>query len=296
MEFIYYNNLEEANPFSAAHSRVIDEYVRNYELISRVIPESCVVGTTIRDIEVTEMSYETLNSAHFHYSAKNNGASIEKTGLESRIGDNSTKIDSKQAIYFSVGLEAVLHNWDVWLKWRLNRFENPRAVGVVRATEINRFHSSEIWKLYAAWTTYLSSGEYRSNDAMLKQVFEFEKTELERSDYYILDIAPGVDYPVTQYDRKKGFIESSKYTAEIYGAGVSTDVNNPNAEQWNRSTELGKEVTIAPERITRATAFGKNDALSVLKFFFVSYLVQCHKENREPAQFALLKQFVDYCS
>jgi hypothetical protein len=242
------------------------------------------------------MGYAILNKAHFHYSAKNNGASIEKTGLESQIGNNSRKMDSKQAIYFSVGLEAVLHNWDVWLKWRLNRFRNPRATGVVRSTEINRYHSPEIWKYFIEWSKYMSSKEYRSNITMLKQVFEYEKTELERSDYYILDIEPGVDYPVSQYDPKKAIIEGSKYAEEIYGVGVSTNVDDPNSEQWNRSTELGKKAIIAPEKISRATAFGHDDALSILKFFFVCYLMQCHKENREPAQFALLKQFVDYCS
>ena len=296
MEYIYYSTLDQVNPFSTAHINVIDKFIDDFKKRSVVKAENCVTGSKILNLELTEIPNDDLKDMHFHYSSKNNGASIEKNGLESTIGENSEDVDTKQAIYFSVGLEAVLHNWDVWLKWRLNRFNNPHASGVRHSTELCRNYNPEIWQLCVKWMKHMSSKAYRTNKELLRRAFEFEKTELERSDYYILMIQPGVDYPEAQCDPKKCFIEGSEYAEEIYGVGVSTDLSNNYAEQWNRSTELGEKASIAPERMFRATAFGKDDALSVLTFLWSNYLVSCSKADKEPADFALLPLFIEYCN
>ena len=129
---------------------------------------------------------------------------------------------------------------------------------------------------------------------MLKPVFEYEVIELTRSDYYALDIVPGIDYPEVQHDPKKSLIGGIRYAEEVYGVGISTDLSNDLAEQWNRSTELGKNARIEASKIKRLTAFGQDDAMSVLSFIYHAYLVNCHKHNREPADFALLPKFIEY--
>ncbi len=297
MEYITYRNIYEANPFSDAHIQRIQKAVDDFRNSSTVNPDFCLTNTTIFDIEVTELPYNTLENIHYHYSHKNNGASIEKEGLKALIGDNSAELDTKRAIYFSVGAEAVLHNWDVWLKWRLNRFNNAIAAGVSHSKELTQNHFKELWKFAQDWMDYLASKEYRTNDAMLKPVFEYEQIELSHCNYYALDIAPGIDYPETQEDPKKALSISagSRYAEEIYGVGVSTDSSNALAEQWNRFTELGKPAVIEPSHIKRLTAFGRDDALSVLMFLYFAYLVDCHKNGKKPAEFALLSKFVEYC-
>ena len=293
MKHIIYSSISEATFSTIAHQQVIDDFIHEYERTSAVVPTMVHSGKA--NLELTEFSYEDLSDIHFHYSHKNNGKSIEKTGLIARIGENSAEIDEEKAIYFSVGAEAVLHNWDVWLKWRLNRFCNPRAAGVKCATKLNEEHGAEVWKISVNWMKYMASRKYREDETILNQVFEYERIELSRSDYHALSIAPGVNYPKEQFDMKKAFIVGSAYAEEIYGVGVSTDLSNEFAEQWNRSTELGKDATITPDNVWRLTAEGKNDALSILSYLYRRYLKQCKFLRKEPADFALLPKFLEYC-
>ena len=289
MKYIYYKTVSEADFTTVEHRNVIAAYVAEYEKDSIVIPAR--TRSSKGDLELSEFSYEDLSRMHYHYSHKNNGASIEKYGLVSGIGDNSQDIDDKEAIYFSVGLEYVLHNWDVWLKWRINRFCNPNAAGVRCSKSI----SSESWKLGVAWMKFMGSKAYRSDETILSSAFEYERIELERSDYYALTITPGIDYPKEQFDEKKAFIAGSRYAEEIYGVGVSTNLDNEYAEQWNRYTEPGKKACITSDNVWRLTAEGNDDALSVLRFLYHKYLKHCHLTGKEPAAFALLPKFLAYC-
>ncbi len=294
IKHITYSTISEATFNTFDHQDLIRRYINDYERYSAIVPTQTHSGRS--NLELADFSYEDLNTIHFHYSHKNNGKSIEKSGLIARIGDNSAEIDEQQAIYFSVGAEAVLHNWDVWLKWRLNRFCNPRAAGVRCTNKLNEKHGSEIWKLSVAWMKYMSSRKYREDETILNQVFEYERIELSRSDYYALTIVPGVNYPKEQFDQKKAFIVGSAYAEEIYGVGVSTDLGNEFAEQWNRSTELGKDVTITPDNVWRLTAEGCNDALSILSYLYRRYTRHCKIRGEKPAEFALLPQFLEYCA
>ena len=290
MKYIVYTSACEADFTTAQHQTVIDSYVADYKEDSVVNPK--LTCSNKIDLELDNLDYEDLGKMHFHYSHKNNGASIERTGLVSGIGDNSQDIDDKEAIYFSVGLEAVLHNWDVWLKWRLNRFCNPNAAGV----RCSKAVGSNFSKMVVAWMKYLASKEYRNNEALLESTFEYERIELSRSNYYALAITPGIDYPRMQFDEKKAFIAGSKYAEEIYGVGVSTCLDNDYAEQWNRHTEPGKKACITSDKIRRLTAIGNDDALSVLQYLYRKYFEHCDQTNTEPAAFALLPKFLTYCS
>lgn len=289
MKYIVYNSVAEADFRTAEHTNVIHDYVTKFKQDSNVNPSMINSGSS--DLNLAEFNYEDLSTMHFHYSNKNNGASIEKSGLISQIGANSEGIDSEEAIYFSVGLPAVLHNWDVWLKWRANRFNNPNAAGAKVGKEVSR----DAWKLGVAWMKYMSSKAYRNDDSVIAPVFEYEKTELERSDYYALTITPGIDYPKEQFDEKKAFIAGSGYAEEIYGVGVSTDLSNTLAEQWNRYTELGKKAHISADKVFRLTVYGCNDALSVLGFLYRRYINHCVRTGEKIAQFALLPRFLEYC-
>ena len=295
MRYIEYQTLSEASWNTAAHHSVIDRYTDEFKDDIEPFPDELLTGNAINDLELSEFDDEDLADMHFHYSLKKNGASIEKQGLTSRIGDNSADIDDDEAIYFSVGAEYVLHNWDIWLKWRLNRFCNPRAAGVRCSRELNTESSHDIWQLYIDWLHHMSTRAYRKDKDILDLAFRFEMIELSNSDYYALTIVPGIDYPKEQFDMKKAFIVGSGYAEEIYGVGVSTHLNNELAEQWNRFTELGKKACITPDKIWRLTAEGKNDALSVLAYLYRRYLRRCKKSAIEPAKFALLPQFLEYC-
>ena len=83
-------------------------------------------NSNIKNINLSKIPFEKLKKMAFHYSLKKDKNSIDSKGLECRIGRNSDGVDKKAAIYFSYGIEAVLETWDVWLKWRLNRLNNPK--------------------------------------------------------------------------------------------------------------------------------------------------------------------------
>jgi hypothetical protein len=90
-------------------------------------------------------------------------------------------------------------------------------------------------------------------------------------------------------------IQYFDYAKEIYGVGVSTDISNDNAEQWNRFTEPGKKARIEPDNIWRLVVGGKNDALSILIYLYHRYMQHCQENGIEPAEFALLPKFIEYC-
>lgn len=293
MKYVRYNTLKEANFSSQEHRAVIDRYVSEYKSDSVIVPELC--HSDRRRIDLSEFNYEDLEQMHFHYSHKNNGKSIEKEGLISQIGKNSEELDNEEAIYFSLGIESVLHNWDIWLKWRLNRFCNPRAAGVKCSTELNTTHGAELWKMSVKWMQHMASKEYRNDEFILEDAFEFERIELSRSDYYALTITPDIDYPSLQFDPKKSFIGGSGYAEEIYGVGVSTHLDNEYAEKWNLSTKLGEKARIPADCVWRLTAEGKDDALSILSYLYQRYMEYCGLLGDTPAAFALLPKFLEYC-
>lgn len=293
MRYVTYNTISETSFWTPSHRDVIDRFVNEYKRDSVVISSSC--HSERHKIDLTDFDYEDLAKMHFHYSHKNNGKSIEENGLISQIGENSEELDEEEAIYFCVGLEAVLHCWDIWLKWRLNRLNNPRAAGVKCSTEFNAQHGAEIWKNSVAWMKHMSSKKYRDDVSLLENTFEYERIELIRSDYYALTIAPGIDYPKEQFDPKKAFICGSGYAEEIYGVGVSTHLDNEFAEQWNRSTDLGKKARISPDNVWLLAAEGDCDALSVLNYLYRTYIKHCKEIDETPAQFALLPKFLEYC-
>lgn len=295
MKYLEYQTLSEASWNASAHHSVVDRFTNEFKDDIEPFSDELLTGKTILNLELAEIEDEDLAEMHFHYSLKKNGASIEKRGLISCIGENSEELDEEEAIYFSVGAEYVLHNWDVWLKWRLNRLCNPRAAGVHCSRKLNTEHSHDIWQLYVDWIHHMSSKAYRKDTDVLDLAFRYEKIELENSDYFALVITPGIDYPKEQFDPKKMLIVGSGYAEEIYGVGVSTHLDNEFAEQWNRFTELGEQSCIPPDRIWRLTAEGKDDALSVIAYLYQRYLKHCKEANTAPAEFALLPKFLQYC-
>lgn len=295
MRYLEYQTLSEASWNTSAHQSTVDKHIEEFEEDIKPFPEELLTGSIIDNLELAELPDEDLADMHFHYSFKKNGASIEEHGLVSSIGENSEELDEEEAIYFSVGAEYVLHNWDVWLKWRLNRLCNPRAAGVHCSRKLNIECSHELWELYRDRIKYMSSKEYRNDDFILDLAFRYEKIELENSDYFALLLTPGVDYPEEQFDQKKALIIGSSYAEEIYGVGVSTRLDYEYAEPWNRFTELGQKACIAPDKIWRLTAEGKDDALSVIAYLYQRYLKHCKETGTTPAEFALLPKFLQYC-
>jgi len=284
MEYIIYKKAAEADCFTAEHAAIINGFIEDFEKSSTIKPTE--EFRNIEDVSIDELSLDELNQMIFHFTPKNNGASIEQSGLVAQIGDNSANIDRHKAIYFSIGGVNVLRNINIWLKWRINRFNNPIATGVKNPYILD--YPEKHNELALRWMDLVSTRKYLDYPSLIEPALHYERINMSRSDYLILEIEKGKDFPETQFDRKKSPIKYVDYAQEIYDCKIgSTDIGNDFAEDWNRFTTPGKDATIPFSKIKRAVTSEGNDALSVIRAIFKKQQVE-----GERIDFDLLSNFL----
>lgn len=250
-------------------------------------------NTNIKNINIDDLSYDKLERICFHYSAKNNGNSIDMNGIRSGIGDNSAGIDKNEAIYFSYGIEGVLHTWDVWLKWRLGRLYAPDMQG---DPEIQSQQEADKYSGYCKkWKEEVLSGDYKQDADKLSALFRYQEAELRGSDYLMLDLSEGVDFSFDTIDPKKARVRGNPYEEIKFGAGISTDLSHDRVENWNMFTPLGERKVLSPDRIKRLTLDnGANDVNSILIALYDKYQEHCKDTGEDPVQFDLLDTYIEW--
>lgn len=262
----------------------------------------------IKMINISELSNEELEKTYFHFSLKKDKNSIDKKGLEPRIGRNSKGIDELKSIFFSYGLEGVLEAWDVWLKWRADRLYNPyyqEENKEIRETIENGIATEEEKHKYyfkcEQWEKELISGEYKEDKEKLDFLYEFQIDEMLANNYYALDLKEGEEFSFDDVDeskRKKIAIKDNpnemtqyKMFKEMYGN--YSNFESTKVDKWNMHTFLGKKMTIEPNRIKQLILpNGKNDILSVIEFLYDKYKEIMPKEQQ--VQFDLLDGYMEY--
>lgn len=261
----------------------------------------------IKNVNLIELSDEELQHGLFHFSLKKDKNSIDRKGLETRIGRNSKGIDKQSSIYFSYGLEGALETWDVWLKWRANRLyspcfqeENKEIIEKLENGTATEEEKKEYYYKAELWNEEFSSGKYREDKEKMKFLFDFQIDEMQASNYYLLDLKEGEDFSFDEVDVKK---ESNlkrkdrtndvgyKIFHEMYGS--YSDFESSKVDKWNMNTFLGKQMIIEPNRIKQLTLpNGKNDVLSI-----ITYLHDKYKEitpAEEQVKFDVLDSYVEY--
>ena len=264
-------------------------------------------NSNIKNINLSKIPFEKLKKMAFHYSLKKDKNSIDSKGLKSRIARNSAGVDKKSAIYFSYGIEAVLETWDVWLKWRLNRLNNPKwneenkeLRELIKNGQANEEQIKQFYYKCKLWDEEFLEHKYIEDKEKLKLLYDFQIDEMKASNYYILDLHEGKDFSFDDIDAKKEKALVSqkhkdnleyKYIKEEYGK--YSNVNNLILEKWNMNTFLGKQLTISPNRIKQLTLPNeKNDVLSVIKFLYGKYKEMTPKEKQ--VSFDLLDDYMEY--
>lgn len=263
-------------------------------------------NTSIQNIDISTLSYEQMEHLFFHYSWKKYLESYDKNGMKPVIGENSDGIDPEASIFFSKGVEGVLELWDVWLKWRLNRQNNPQFNGAtqeeIKATN-ERFRIGQISederKNWYYWIEIFKNKKYFENPSMLERLYEYQFTEMINSDYFILDLKEHEDFIYDQVDiKKKLAIEKSKKTGGKIDSLTSTqygyysDFSSPIVDKWNMQTIPGKNITIEPSRIKRLTIDGKTDVFSIMKYMYDRYQIEVPSEKQ--VKFDVLDSYVKY--
>jgi len=260
----------------------------------------------IKDLNIDSFTYEQLDNLFFHYSWKKYLESYDKNGMKPFVGENSQGIDHQASIFFSKGIEGVLELWDVWLKWRLNRLNNPQYKGnnpEEISETLKRYNNGNISeserKEWYYWIDYYKNRKYLFNDDMLKKLFDFQYNEMISSDYFIMDLKENEEFKYDQEDIKKRWaIENSKkFNRDInpltliqYGA--YSDFSTTIADKWNMQTIPGKDITIEPSRLKRLTFEGNNDVYSIMKFMYDKYKREVPTDKQ--VKFDLLDKYVNY--
>lgn len=261
----------------------------------------------IHQLDLSNLSDKELQQACFHYSLKKDKNSIDKNGLETRIGRNSKGIDKLSSIYFSYGLEGALETWDVWLKWRANRLyspywqeENKDIIEKIENDTATEQEKKEYYYKANLWNEEFSSGKYREDKEKMAFLFDFQIDEMLASNYYLLDLKEGEEFSFDEIDVKKeanlkrkdrpndiGY----KIFQEMYGQ--YSDFDNAKVDKWNMNTFLGKKITIEPDRIKQLTLQnGKNDVLSIIEYLYDKYKEITPKD--EQVKFDLLDSYMEY--
>ena len=261
----------------------------------------------IRKLDLSRLSNEELQQSCFHYSLKKDKNSIDKNGLETRIGRNSEGIDKLSSIYFSYGIEGALETWDVWLKWRANRLyspywqeENKEIVEKLENDTATEQEKKEYYYKAQLWNEKFSSGEYRKDKEKMEFLFDFQMDEMLASNYYLLDLKEGEDFSFDEIDVKKDANLQRKDNPNDMGYkifqemyGPYSDFENSKVDKWNMNTFLGKQITIAPDRIKQLTLpSGKSDVFSIVSFMYEKYK-EITPEDKQ-VQFDLLDDYMEY--
>lgn len=262
-------------------------------------------NTNIENLDISEFSYEQLDSLFYHWSPKEFFSVYNETGMPASIGKNSGGIDSEVSIFFSKGILGVLLLWDVWLKWRLNRMFNPQYRGnnlqEVRNNQ-NRYFSGDITeeerREWVEWIRYFCNKEFMNDPKVLETLFKFEFNEMMSSDYFVLDLKENEEFRWDQIDSKKQsmLLNEKKYnrisTIGRVQYGSYSDYSTPVADKWNMQTIPGKNIIIEPKRMKKLTFKGRDDVFSVISAFYDMYKRSVSAE--EQVSFDVLDKYILY--
>lgn len=262
-------------------------------------------NTNIENLDISEFSYEQLDSLFYHWSPKEFFSVYNETGMPASIGKNSDGIDSEVSIFFSKGTLGVLLLWDVWLKWRLNRMFNPQYRGnnllEVRNNQ-NRYFSGNITeeerREWVEWIRYFCNKEFMNDPKVLETLFKFEFNEMMSSDYFVLDLKENEEFRWDQIDSKKQsmLLNEKKYnrisTIGRVQYGSYSDYSTPVADKWNMQTIPGKNIIIEPKRMKKLTFKGRDDVFSVISAFYDMYKRSVSAE--EQVSFDVLDKYILY--
>lgn len=262
-------------------------------------------NTIIENLDISEFSYEQLDSLFYHWSPKEFFSVYNETGMPASIGKNSDGIDSEVSIFFSKGILGVLLLWDVWLKWRLNRMFNPQYRGnnllEVRNNQ-NRYFSGNITeeerREWVEWIRYFCNKEFMNDPKVLETLFKFEFNEMMSSDYFVLDLKENEEFRWDQIDSKKQsmLLNEKKYnrisTIGRVQYGSYSDYSTPVADKWNMQTIPGKNIIIEPKRMKKLTFKGRDDVFSVISAFYDMYKRSVSAE--EQVSFDVLDKYILY--
>lgn len=192
-----------------------------------------------------------------------------------------------QAIYFMYGKDAILENFDAWIRWEYNR---------------------DLWK-----EQHREQMDENIDEEIMKKTYERVYEDFKNRNYYKLDLIEGEnpetsDYSLNAEDIKKRLrYEDYKKDLKSYEqkktdfkpeypikqvkfiGGSQTNTKSLKQDNWNRNTHIGNR-TIPVDRIKLIeTSDGRSDGLSILIDTYDKL-----KENLDKDNFKILENFMTF--
>jgi hypothetical protein len=297
------------NHISLLQQKYINDEFQHQQLLKRMSEEykgKEYQTVNIENINIATIPYQQLENCFFHYSWKKFLESYDRYGMKPTIGANSEGIDPEVSIFFSKGIEGVLELWDVWLKWRLNRQNNPQYRGNSSKEiqeNIKMFLAGTInekeKKQWYYWMETFINDKYLEDNYILEKLYEFEYNEMLNSDYFIINLKENKEFIYNQIDIKKHWAMEN---AKKFGRGINpmtlkqygqySDFSTEIVDKWNMQTIPGKEILIDSSRIKRVNVNGKNDVYSIIKYMYDLYK-KVVAEDRQ-VKFNILDKYIEY--
>ena len=184
-----------------------------------------------------------------------------------------------QTIYFMYGKDAILENFDAWIRWEYNR---------------------DLWK-----EQHREQLDENIDEEIMKKTYERVYEDFKNRNYYKLDLIEGEnpetsDYSLNAEDIKKRLMyENYKEALKSYEQKkIDFKPEYPikqvkfiggSQDNWNRNTHIGNR-TIPVDRIKLIeTADGRSDGLSILIDTYDKL-----KENLDKDNFKILENFMTF--
>ena len=227
---------------------------------------------------------DSLNSnAYFHVTETSNLVSIFNSGLEPRIGPNSTGVGLTAKIFFVKGSDSVLKMWDVWLKWEMVNLFGQNQM----AKKLYDFPQDKNW-----YNEFLS-GNYKYDEEKKSLLFDFMFNYMFDRSYLMLDLKEGIDYSSNDIDenkvkqsKDKGSIKD-KISRILYGDGKYSNCDSYKTDIWNMHTFVGRSIDKSKIKKLISTN-GSSNVIDIV----IEIYDRCDDKDKE--NFDLLNDYITY--
>lgn len=203
----------------------------------------------VKNIKIKDIQDIDTRFSFFHYTNKDNIASIDKNGLLPKIGDSATGIEISEKIFFAIGSKGVFSIFDSWIRWliakRLTDLPGEKAdIPFYRfCTFIMRLPL--LHYLVAIVVNLVVWLEFRFKPFKIKS-FKIMKNILDNSCFLVLDLEEGIDFSYKDIDEVKTQKFNRKLLKSVYAK--QNKMGSKKMDYWNMHTF--SNISISPNKIS----------------------------------------------
>lgn len=213
-----------------------------------------IVAEEYKDMEVKNIAIQDIQNidirfSFFHYTNKDNIASIDKDGLIPKIGDSATGIELTEKIFFAIGPTGVFSIFDSWIRWliakRVTDLPGKKADIPVYRFCTFMMRLPLLHHLVAIIANFIVWLEFHFKPFKIKS-FQIMKKILDNSCFLILNLEEGIDFSYKDFDEVKMQKFDRNLLKTLYAK--QNKMSSKKMDYWNMHTF--SNVSIPTNKIT----------------------------------------------